>query len=115
MKYIKKLNIDFDQWSELNNNSGWYNMELNKTIDYYINKYPVGTKVRIRKDSLYYKENTNSNPKDTIGEIYRINPDELDLQLVINDNFIFDVIWPTGYRNSYSSYRVFDLEYYKEY
>jgi hypothetical protein len=106
-----KYNIDFDQWSELPN-PGWHNIELNKTIGYYINKYPVGTKVRIRKDSKYYKENTKNNPKDTIGEIYKINFDDINPYLKANDIHIIRVTWLTGCKNSY---RVFDLEYYKEY
>jgi len=106
MRYINKLNIDFDQWGEFI--SGWYNMELNKTIGYYINKYPVGTKVKIRKDSIYYNRNTRDNPKNIIGEIYRINPDEIKPHLKANDNYIIRVTWLTGCKNSY---RVFDLEY----
>jgi hypothetical protein len=109
MRYIKKL-IDFDQWGELNN-SGWYNMELNERIGYYINKYPIGTKVRIKKDSEYYKEDTKDNPRYIIGEINRINPDGLDLQSYVDDNYIFNVIWTPDHENIY---RVFDLEYLKD-
>jgi hypothetical protein len=109
MKYIKKLNIDFDQWGELNNNPGWHNMEFieGETIDYYEKKYPKGTKVRIRKDSIYYKENTKYNPRNTIGYIYGytkyFNLFEFD--------YIFRINWNNGENNLY---KITDLEYYKE-
>jgi hypothetical protein len=103
MKYIKRLNIDFNNWNELDNFK-WYNMD-NINIDQLLLKYPKGIKVRIRKDSLYYKKNTKNNPRDTIGYItgYEYN---------IFDYYIIFVNWDNGQSNSY---RVIDLEYYKEY
>jgi hypothetical protein len=109
MKYIKKLNIDFDQWGELNNNPGWHNMKFveGKTIDYYKKIYPKWTKVRIRKDSIYYKENTKHNPRNTIGYIY----DYTKYFNLFEFDYIFRVNWNNGEDNLY---KITDLEYYKE-
>ena len=115
MKYIKILNIDFDQWDELNNNSGWHNMKFvdGKTINYYKKKYPEGTKVKIRKDSIYYKENTRYNPRDTIGYINsnRYNLYSLMIHKLTEYEYIFHVNWSNGEDNIY---KINDLEYYKE-
>jgi hypothetical protein len=109
MKYIKKLNIDFDQWNKLND-SRWHNMKFvkGKTIDYYEKKYPIGTKVKIRKDSIYYK-NTRDNPKDTIGYINYVEF-MYNKNIIIND-YIFHVKWNN---NGQNSYKIIDLKYYKE-
>jgi hypothetical protein len=110
MKYIKKLNIDFDQWDKLPN-QGWHNMKFveGKTIDYYKKMYPEGTKVRIRKDSKYYYHDyiDVSNPKDIIGYLKYENNNNNDI-IKIKD-YIFYVEWNNGFSNSYS---VFDLEYF---
>ena len=109
MKYIKKLNIDFDQWGKLNNNPGWHNIKFieGKTIDYYKKMYPEGTKIRIRKDSIYYNRNTKNNPKDTIGYIYDYND---RYYIVKKNNHVVFVKWNTGVRNTY---KIIDLEYIK--
>jgi len=119
MKYIKKLNIDFDNWNKLND-SGWHNMEFieDETINYYKKMYPAGTKVRIRKDSKYYDDYKDSkyyddyidvsNPKDIIGYLKYENNDNNIIKI---KDYIFYVEWTNGYFNSY---RINDLEYYKE-
>ena len=107
MKYINKLNINFDQWDELNfNNLGWHNMEFvkNKTIDYYKNKYPIGTKVRLRKNSKYYKENTKDNPRNVIGKIVSYN----FYYPIYSFNHIIQVEWLDYIINNY---KISDLEY----
>jgi hypothetical protein len=112
MKYIKKLNIDFDQWDKLPN-QGWHNMKFveGKTIDYYKKMYPEGTKVRIRKDSIYYNRTLN-NPKDVIGYI---NSNKYKEYYFIDNLFKFDYIFYVNWSNGLSnSYRITDLEYYKE-
>jgi hypothetical protein len=80
----------------------------NKKYNYYIIRYPVGTKVKIRKDSKYYNRNTKNNPKDTIGYLDYYN-DNNDI-IKINDYILF-INWNNGKNNSY---RIIDLEYYKE-
>jgi hypothetical protein len=109
MIYINRLNINFDQWDKLNN-SGWYNMEFveNKKYNYYIIRYPVGTKVKIRKDSKYYNRNTKNNPKDTIGYI---NFYYDKYHIVKKDDLVVHVNWNTGGHNTY---KIIDLEYYKK-
>jgi len=118
MKYIKILNIDFDQWDKLNNNSGWHNIEFvkGKTIDYYKKKYPEGTKVRIRKDSIYYYNDyiDVSNPKDIIGYLDYYNNDIFFLsseKVIKISDYIFHVKWTN---NNQNSYRIIDLEYYMD-
>jgi len=115
MKYIKKLNIDFDQWDKLNNNLGWYNMKFvkGKTIDYYEKKYPIGTIVKIRDNFKYYYYDEINNPKDTIGYINYVGFMSLYINnknIIIND-YIFHVKWNN---NGQNSYRIIDLKYYKE-
>jgi hypothetical protein len=110
MKYIKKLNIDFDNWNKLND-SGWHNMKFvkGKTIDYYKKMYPEWTKVRIRKDSIYYDNSYYdklSNPIDTIGYLHYYN----NLNIIDIYYHIFYVNWSNGQSNSY---KITDLEYYK--
>jgi len=103
MKYIKRLNIDFNNWNELDDNLGWYNMKFvkDKKYDYYQKLYPVGTKVRIRKDSIYYDKDFFYNPT-VIGKI---------VDYLFNVNYFIRVKWLTGY---YNTYRVIDLEYYMD-
>jgi hypothetical protein len=109
MKYINKLNIDFDQWGELNNNPGWHNMKFveGKTIDYYKKMYPEGTKVRIRKDFKYYYYDKLSNPIDTIGYLHYNN---MNMNIIKFYHHIFHVNWSNEQSNSY---KITDLEYYK--
>jgi len=108
MKYI-----DFNQWDKLKNDLDWYNMDFieGKTIDYYKNKYPIGTKVKLRKDSIFYNKNTNNDPKYTIGKIDHYYNDNIynNLSVIKYNYFIFYVKWLNGYINSY---RLIDLEYY---
>jgi hypothetical protein len=103
-----KYNIDFDQWGELK--PKWHNMEFveNKTVEYYEKKYPIGTKVRIKKDSVYYNRNTRDNPKHVIGYIYGYK--EYSGYFDKYYYFIY-VVWDN---KGYNSYRIIDLEYYKE-
>jgi hypothetical protein len=108
MKYIKELNIDFNQWNKLtNDDSDWHNMEFveGKTIDYYKKKYPIGTKVKIREDSEYYIFNTKNDPH-SIGRIIDYN-NETNIFI---DSVIFYVKWDNNFTNSY---KIFDLKYFK--
>jgi len=108
MKYIKKLNIDFDQWDKLPN-SGWFDMKFieGKTIDYYKRIYPEGTKVRIKKDTIYYYNDIV--PRGTIGYLDRyINYNNI---IKRNNYFIF-VKWNNIIDKFI--YKIIDLEYYKE-
>ena len=52
--------------------------------------FPVGTAVRIRKDSCYYGEDSINNPADLTGTIIEGNRSR------------YLVLWPTGEDNSYS-------------
>jgi hypothetical protein len=112
MKYIKKLNIDFDQWNKLDDNLGWYNMKFvkGKKYDYYQKLYPVGTKVRIRKDSIYYDLHNPTVIGKIVDYFFNINYYGVsDRQLDTPFNYFIRVKWSTGYKNSY---RIIDLEYY---
>lgn len=61
-------------------------------------KFKIGDKVRIRKDSEYYIDNTKNNPADIVGEIYEI---------VVAYDHNYYVNWENGGDNSY---REEDLE-----
>jgi len=100
MKYIKKLNIDFDNWEEVDlDDKG--PIKFNKSEEYY--KKLVGKKVKIIKNTIYY-DNGDNNPKDIIGIIIRF--DSYDYKYT-SSKYYFRVKWNNGKLNSY---RINDLE-----
>jgi len=109
MRYIKKLNIDFNNWENVDD-SLIGPIEFGKSKDYYKNL--IGKGVKLSKNSIYYKENTPSNPSNINGIIkdfntkawYNLKPLSF---LKIDDNHYFNVIWDNGKSNRY---RIKDLE-----
>jgi len=95
MKYIKQLNINFNNWDEIKDEKGpidyGHNEEFYKNL---INK-----KVKLRIGSQYFIENTPSNPADMDGVIIEFRG--------LDNNYCFRVQWSNGESNSY---RIKDLE-----
>ena len=66
----------------------------------------VGTKVKIKRSSKWYRYDTQSNPKDTTGTITAFN-----LGADLEGDFSTTVDWGNGYTNCYRS---IDLKLVKE-
>lgn len=64
-----------------------------------MSKFKVGDKVKIRKDSMYYRD-TATNPKDTRGEVKSVNSCGSEIE----------VMWDNGFLNVYSES---DLEFWR--
>ena len=60
-----------------------------------MSRFKVGDKVQIRKDSNYYMNGFDSNPKDTNGDVCDVYGDAL---------MGIKVMWPAGLTNAYSEH-----------
>jgi len=109
MKYNKELNIDFNNWDEINDEKG--PIKFDQPLEYY--KGLVDKKVRIKTSSKYYTDRDN-NPKNVDGIItsfgYSIswsNPKGYKYFSEFDTNHYFHITWDNKNKNSY---RIKDLE-----
>jgi len=107
MKYIKELNINFNNWEEVDlDDKG--PIKFNKSEEYY--KKLVGKKVRIKKSSNFYYEDSPVNPADINGIIYKYRIKYYFIPSTFSqsdNNYYFVVKWNNGKINQY---RIKDLE-----
>jgi hypothetical protein len=90
MKYIKKLNIDFDQWNNLNNNEYYFNLFINDKNNKYVlylsqNKYFSEFLPYIKENNIKLYWN---NLKNILNDMKKFNYDIIVLYKLKEDNYL---------------------------
>jgi len=90
MKYIKKLNINFDQWNNLNNNEYYFNLFINDKNNKYVlylsqNKYFSEFLPYIKENNIKLYWN---NLKNILNDKKKFNYDIFVLYKLKEDNYL---------------------------